>query len=276
MMISVIIPLYNKEQIISTTLESVLSQDYDDFEVIVVNDGSTDRSAEIIRKINDPRIHLVEQENGGPSKARNTGVKYANGKWIVFLDADDELLPGTIRIFADYILKEPIADMLIGEVRFNNHNVISYGCKYKDGFVKEPFKEHYFATLTECTGCMAFRKELCSQYPFDERLWRYEDLQPLFDMYRKCNLFAISQLVVQINVDFASASHFRRDIKEDFLGHLDFKGKSFWETMCLYKLFLGERPYYPNQCKELYPFLYHRYDLLVLNKILSKFCDLTR
>ena len=76
-MISVIIPLYNKEPIIERSLQSVLSQDYDDFEVVVVNDGSTDRSADIVRSINDPRIRLIEQENGGPSKARNTGTKKA-------------------------------------------------------------------------------------------------------------------------------------------------------------------------------------------------------
>ena len=60
-MISVIIPLYNKEPIIERSLHSVLSQDYEDFEVVVVNDGSTDRSADIVRSINDPRIRLIEQ-----------------------------------------------------------------------------------------------------------------------------------------------------------------------------------------------------------------------
>ena len=100
-MISVIIPLYNKEPIIERSLQSVLSQDYDDFEVVVVNDGSTDRSADIVRSINDPRIRLIEQENGGPSKARNTGTKSARGEWILFLDADDELLPGALNYFSE-------------------------------------------------------------------------------------------------------------------------------------------------------------------------------
>jgi cellulose synthase/poly-beta-1,6-N-acetylglucosamine synthase-like glycosyltransferase len=64
-MISVIIPLYNKGPIIEQSLQSVLSQDYDDFEVIVVNDGSTDKSAEIDKSIKDSRINLIEQKNGG-------------------------------------------------------------------------------------------------------------------------------------------------------------------------------------------------------------------
>ena len=102
-MISVIIPLYNKEQIIEKCIQSVLTQDYDDFEVVIVNDGSTDRSAEIVKRIDDSRIRLIEQENGGPSKARNIGVKNAKGDWIVFLDADDEFLLGALNYFRSLI-----------------------------------------------------------------------------------------------------------------------------------------------------------------------------
>ena len=106
-MISVVIPLYNKEPIIEKTLKSVLSQDYSDFEVVVVDDGSTDNSVAIVESIGDPRIRLIKQENGGPSKARNTGVKNAKGEWILFLDADDELLPGALRMFYDAINSHP-------------------------------------------------------------------------------------------------------------------------------------------------------------------------
>ena len=78
-MISVVIPLYNKETIIEKSLNSVLSQDYSDFELIVVDDGSTDGSVAIVEKIFDNRIHLIRQKNSGPSKARNVGVQYAKG-----------------------------------------------------------------------------------------------------------------------------------------------------------------------------------------------------
>ena len=88
-MISVVIPLYNKEKSITTTLESVLAQTYTDYEVVVVDDGSTDNSANIVRKLVNEKIRLISQPNGGVSAARNTGIMSANGEYVAFLDGDD-------------------------------------------------------------------------------------------------------------------------------------------------------------------------------------------
>ncbi|KGN74585.1 capsular biosynthesis protein CpsI [Porphyromonas gulae] len=87
---SVVIPLYNKEETISETIHSVLSQTFDNFEVIVVNDGSRDNGPSVVGKIQDPRIIMVHQENAGVSAARNKGVERALGKYIAFLDGDDK------------------------------------------------------------------------------------------------------------------------------------------------------------------------------------------
>jgi len=86
---SIVIPLYNKESFIKDTLKSVLSQTFQDFEVIIVNDGSTDNSLNEVLKIKDSRIKVVEQENQGAAWARNHGIKQANGLYIALLDADD-------------------------------------------------------------------------------------------------------------------------------------------------------------------------------------------
>lgn len=93
MQFSVIIPLYNKEVTITRALWSVLNQTFQKFEIIVVNDGSSDNGPDIIKDFTDPRIRLVNQENQGVSAARNRGIAEAQNDLIAFLDADDEWLP---------------------------------------------------------------------------------------------------------------------------------------------------------------------------------------
>ena len=87
--ISVIIPTYNRCNTIERAVRSVLIQTYGELEVIVVDDGSTDRTEEIIRGIEDSRVKYYKKENGGVSSARNTGVRYADGDMIAFHDSDD-------------------------------------------------------------------------------------------------------------------------------------------------------------------------------------------
>ena len=88
-MFSVIVPLYNKEISIKNTIQSILNQKYQKFEVIIVNDGSTDNSAKIVESIDDERVRLVHQKNQGVSAARNRGIIEAKCEWIAFLDGDD-------------------------------------------------------------------------------------------------------------------------------------------------------------------------------------------
>jgi glycosyltransferase involved in cell wall biosynthesis len=91
--VSVIIPLYNKEKYVRRAVESVLGQTFVDFELIVVNDGSTDGGPVIVRGYTDPRIRVIDQDNHGVSAARNRGIAEARAPLTAFLDADDEWLP---------------------------------------------------------------------------------------------------------------------------------------------------------------------------------------
>src|SRR5690554_4270366 len=104
---SIIIPLYNKEKYIENTLKSVLNQSFSDFEVIVINDGSTDQSVAMVEKIKDPRIHIVHQENQGVSVARNRGIALATTPHITFLDADDFWYPHYLETFYELLEKHP-------------------------------------------------------------------------------------------------------------------------------------------------------------------------
>ncbi|MGD0021851.1 MAG: glycosyltransferase family 2 protein [Smithellaceae bacterium] len=94
---SIIIPMYNRERFIARAINSCLNQDFENYEIIVVDDGSTDKSVNVVKKYTDPRIKLIcHKVNRGAGPARNTGVDEATGEWVICFDSDDELLPGAL------------------------------------------------------------------------------------------------------------------------------------------------------------------------------------
>jgi glycosyltransferase involved in cell wall biosynthesis len=95
-LVSVIIPMFNAERFISETIQSVKNQTYKNWEIIIIDDGSTDNSSFLVENLNNPRIKLINVPNGGASKARNIGIRNAKGFYIQFLDADDILSPNKI------------------------------------------------------------------------------------------------------------------------------------------------------------------------------------
>jgi glycosyltransferase involved in cell wall biosynthesis len=107
MKISVVVTLYNKRKTIHRALRSVFNQTFQPFEIIVVDDGSTDGSREIVDQINHPLLKLVTQGNGGVSSARNRGISEARGAWITFLDADDEWMPEFLKTIYFLFKKYP-------------------------------------------------------------------------------------------------------------------------------------------------------------------------
>ncbi|MBQ8858280.1 MAG: glycosyltransferase family 2 protein [Clostridia bacterium] len=111
MLFSVIIPVYNKADTIKRALDSVLTQSFRDFEVIVVDDGSTDSLADVLAAYRAPRV--IRQENAGVSCARNTGIAAARGEYVCFLDADDLYTREHLATLHELTLRYPAADMLV-------------------------------------------------------------------------------------------------------------------------------------------------------------------
>ena len=111
--VSVIIPLYNKGKYIARALDSVFAQNYQDFEVIVVDDGSTDDGPDIVRKYDDPRLRLIQQANAGPGAARNKGLKESTAPYVAFLDADDEWLPEYLETSLCLLEHHPDCDVCV-------------------------------------------------------------------------------------------------------------------------------------------------------------------
>ncbi|WP_340075014.1 glycosyltransferase family 2 protein [Leptobacterium sp. I13] len=155
---SVVIPLFNKERIIKNTVDSVLNQTFDDYEVVIVNDGSTDNSLEIVKEIDHPKVTIYDlQKNYGASYARNYGVGKASGELIAFLDADDNW-------FSNHLLELNLLFQKFPEAGF-------WGTRYQlvhfDTFIElanlsidlhnKPdhflIKDFFYASLKFCPAC---------------------------------------------------------------------------------------------------------------------------
>jgi glycosyltransferase involved in cell wall biosynthesis len=117
---SVIIPVYNREKQIADAIRSVLEQRYQNFELIVVDDGSTDRTAEVVKTFADPRVKYIHQENRERAAARNNGIKNSTGDFITFLDSDDEFLPEHLEFTREFIEANPS-----GEVFCTSFKIVS-------------------------------------------------------------------------------------------------------------------------------------------------------
>ena len=135
MLVSIIIPVYNSENFIDKAIESVLNQTYQNFEIIVIDDGSTDKTKEVIQSFQDKRILYEYQENSGPAAARNNGIKISNGELLAFLDSDDIWESHKLETQAKILLNNPNICMVYNHftlkpegdeheklVKFKNHN----------------------------------------------------------------------------------------------------------------------------------------------------------
>ncbi len=182
--ISVIIPVYNVEKYLEKCLDSVLQQDYEDYEIVVVNDGSTDSCGQILEEYAKKysKIHLVTQENKGLGGARNTGIDNSKGKYLLFLDSDDSIKPGTLATLYKEASENPVDIVWFGMDYINEDmTVISTRKANEDGC--------RIVTQDECPLLYAndsyawnklYKRELFTEnnIRFPERAW-YEDLKTL-------------------------------------------------------------------------------------------------
>jgi glycosyltransferase involved in cell wall biosynthesis len=124
MLLSVVVPVYNVEEYLTKCVNSILEQTYKEFEIILVNDGSTDNSPEIcnIFAVKDSRVKVIHKENGGLSSARNAGILASKGKYVVFIDSDDYIIENSFEILLNESIKYDL-DIVCG------NRIISYPYK---------------------------------------------------------------------------------------------------------------------------------------------------
>ncbi|MEO0140263.1 MAG: glycosyltransferase family A protein [candidate division WOR-3 bacterium] len=123
LMASVVIPVRNREQFIGRAIESALAQDFSDYEVIVVDNASEDKTRDVVRNFDDPRLRLIENPNGSIAFALNTGLRAARGKYILQLDSDDAYAPETVRIMVGFMEAHPECGLAISYYQITDENL---------------------------------------------------------------------------------------------------------------------------------------------------------
>ncbi len=160
---SIIIPLYNKESYIENTLKSALSQTFQDFEIIILDDGSTDKSVEIVASIKDHRLQLISQDNQGASRARNNAIMASSGEYIALLDADDIWHPDHLLELKKCITAFSHVVLYCGNYEIKRHNDLTTDAVFnfdydKDCLIIEDFFMATIINFVPSSSSVAFTK----------------------------------------------------------------------------------------------------------------------
>lgn len=232
-LISVIIPLYNKQDSILRTLKSVLLQSYKKIEIIIIDDGSTDNSLNVVKNVIDIRLRIISKGNGGVSSARNLGVEESKGEWILFLDADDYLHPMAIERLLETALKYKTD---ISCCNFNITNSCSSRKALrnkKEGVVQNNFVSWMSHRICPRTGATLINRICMPTNPFDEKLSKNEDVKMIFTLLAQYKVSYIPIALMNYEQDNRGLSLDNKNWEKDYLFNVSFNGKSFFEKIAL-------------------------------------------
>mgnify|MGYP003131613947 CR=1 FL=1 len=182
--VSVIVPTYNRAKYLGLALGSVLEQSYRNFELIVVDDGSSDETAEVVATFHDPRLIYIRQENLGRSIARNRALTVARGRYIAFLDSDDEYLPDKLSQQVQYLDNYPEVGMVYtSALCINDKGDVQREYVYTASHEGDIYRQiAFFRPLTITLPTVMLRREVLEQVgAFDEKMERFEDT----DLWRR-------------------------------------------------------------------------------------------
>lgn len=200
-LISFIIPVYNVEPYLSACLDSIAMQDYEAWEAILIDDGSTDGSSAICDEYaeKDARFRVFHQENSGVSAARNVGLKNATGQWIWFVDSDDYILPGSLARLNNVIQENDCDTIFFGKLEDSCGDISSHDSCRKDiiGFFKQDFLRKVSCHFNQT---MIFNKKLLVEniinFSLDIKLSEDLELQYKYLFYAKKTIQIADSLYV--------------------------------------------------------------------------------
>jgi glycosyltransferase involved in cell wall biosynthesis len=196
-LISIIIPTFNHAVFLSDAIDSLLTQTYKNIEIIVVDDGSTDNTLEVVQQYQNSLILYLKQKNYGLPAARNFGLRKSKGKYVAFLDADDRFLPNHLQISHDTIREKPQVGFVCGNIR-------TFGMvdDFKHIHNCSPTPDHYASLLRGCFivnvgACLFHKSKLIELGGFNEKYKASEDWELFFRIVRISPIYCHHQVVLE-------------------------------------------------------------------------------
>lgn len=224
--ITAVIPAYNAAEFLSATIQSVIDQSFINWELLVVDDGSTDDTADVVRQFcaQDARIKLISKENGGVSSARNRGAQEATAELVAFLDADDRWLPDKLAVHVDYVTSHPDSGVSFGRVELIEADGATTG-KLTNNISQQLSPEDFFYTNpTVTTSNMVIRKAIFLEMDgFDKTMQYNEDVDLLLRiaLQGSVTIDAIDQVLVQYRLHTSGLSSTLLKMEEGWITLMD-------------------------------------------------------
>jgi len=214
---SILLPIYNREDLLSETIDSILNQSFQDWELVAVDDGSTDSSAEILKSYHDDRFTIIEQKNSGAGAARNTAIANANGEYFAFLDSDDLWNPNHLELHHAAIIKSDFQKAFFRSfIAFIENGTV----KDHQNIVENNFKDSLVYAMQEAlypTAC-SFHHTLFANIRFNEQIKINIDAECFIRIAAIAKIFVIPEHTGLIrrhpgNLSIAGSKNFLRQIE---------------------------------------------------------------
>ncbi|WP_435950468.1 glycosyltransferase family 2 protein [Psychrobacter sp. DM8] len=247
-MFSIVIPLYNKGLSITDTINSVLNQTYQDFEVLIINDGSTDSSVDAVSRINDTRIRLINQSNQGVSAARNRGITEANNDWIAFLDGDDLWKKNHLEEIVRMMETFPNERVYVTSFEYSDNRKMFIHPRSKPIFkVKNYFNEALKEELI-CTIIVAIHKSCFEEVGcFSTALNRGEDTDLWIRLSSNFDIIKSSVITATYRVEAENRTRLSKNLDSTYVYHLNLESvknsdkRKYFENMITNRLYQYSR-----------------------------------
>ena len=214
-LISIVVPVYNVEEYVSKCIRSILQQTFKNYELIVVNDGSTDDSLGKLQQFSDNRLKIIDQKNKGLSGARNTGIKHAVGKYITFIDSDDWISNDYLEVMINCAKKYNADIVSIKECIVDNENKYHYKNR-KFRIFKQNAADALFGFFdTNYAWGKLIKRDIMTKYSIQFPEGRnYEDIGTMYKIYDHANIVVLSNRANYFYSVREGSITFNREIKD--------------------------------------------------------------